>query len=80
MQLVRKDMNVNDVCLFVMMVLNATFNTISAISELELTISVVICTDCIGSCKSNYHTITTTMALKVNENGRLSIIAREHKL
>ena len=80
MQLVRKDMNVNDVCLFVMMVFNATFNTISAISGLELTISVVICTDCIGSCKSNYHTITTTMALKVNENGRLSIIARKHKL
>ena len=22
----------------------------------------VVCTDCIGSCKSNYHTITTTMA------------------
>ena len=26
----------------------------------ELTTSVVIGTDCIGSCKSNYHTITTT--------------------
>ena len=26
----------------------------------ELTILVVICTDCIYSCKSNYHTITTT--------------------
>ena len=25
----------------------------------ELTTSVVICTDCIASCKSNYHTITT---------------------
>ena len=24
---------------------------------------VVICTDCTGSCKSNYHTITTTTAL-----------------
>ena len=32
------------------MVLNATFNYISVIS----------C--CIGSCKSNYHTITTTTA------------------
>jgi hypothetical protein len=28
----------------------------------ELTTSVVISTDCIGSCKSNYHTITTTTA------------------
>jgi hypothetical protein len=26
----------------------------------ELTTLVVIGTDCIGSCKSNYHTITTT--------------------
>jgi hypothetical protein len=30
--------------------------------EFELTTLVVIGTDCIGSCKSNYHTITTTMA------------------
>ena len=29
-------------------------------SRFELTTSVVIGTDCIGSCKSNYHTITTT--------------------
>ena len=29
-------------------------------SRFELTTSVVICTDCIGSCKSNYHTNTTT--------------------
>jgi hypothetical protein len=29
-------------------------------SRLELTTSVVIGTDCIGSCKSNYHTITAT--------------------
>ena len=28
----------------------------------ELTTSVVIVTDCIATCKSNYHTITTTMA------------------
>ena len=28
----------------------------------ELTASVVIDTDCIGSCKSNYHTIRATMA------------------
>ena len=29
----------------------------------ELTTSVVIGTDCIGSCKSNYHTLTVTTAL-----------------
>jgi len=28
----------------------------------ELTTSVVIDNECIGSCKSNYHTITTTKA------------------
>jgi hypothetical protein len=31
-------------------------------SRFELTTLVVIGTDCIGSCKSNYHTITTTTA------------------
>jgi len=31
-------------------------------SRFELTTSVVIGTDCIDSCKSNYHTITATMA------------------
>ena len=31
-------------------------------SKFELTTSVVIGTDCIGSCKSNYHTITATTA------------------
>jgi hypothetical protein len=31
-------------------------------AEFELTTSVVKGTDCIGSCKSNYHTITTTTA------------------
>jgi len=34
-------------------------------AELELTSLVVIGTDCIGSCKSNYHTITTMMAPSV---------------
>ena len=29
-------------------------------SRFELTTSVVICTDCICSCKSNYHTTTAT--------------------
>jgi hypothetical protein len=32
----------------------------------ELTTLVVIGTDCIGNCKSNYHTITTKMALQWN--------------
>ena len=32
----------------------------SSWQRFKLTISAVICTDCIGSCKSNYHTITTT--------------------
>jgi hypothetical protein len=31
-------------------------------SRFELTTSVLIGTDCIGSCKYNYHTITTTTA------------------
>jgi hypothetical protein len=32
-------------------------------SRFQLTTLVVICTDCIGSCKSNYHTITTQIAI-----------------
>jgi len=32
----------------------------SSWSRVELTTSVVIGTDCIGSCKYNYHTITAT--------------------
>ena len=35
-------------------------------SRFELTTSVVIGTDCIGSCKSNYHTITTMTVLYWN--------------
>jgi hypothetical protein len=35
----------------------------SSWSRFKLTILVVIGTDCIGSCKCNYHTTTTTMAL-----------------
>jgi hypothetical protein len=39
-----------------------------------LTTSVVIGTDCIGSCRSNYHTITATTVpdIEVNEHERLS--------
>ena len=36
----------------------------SVISRFELT-SVVIASDCIGSCKSNYHSITATTAPKI---------------
>ena len=35
---------------------------ISPWSRFELTTSVMIGTECIGSCKSNYHTMTTTTA------------------
>ena len=35
-------------------------------SRFELTTSVVICTACIGSCKSYYHTITTMPVLIYN--------------
>jgi hypothetical protein len=35
-------------------------------ARFELTTSVVIGTDCIGSCKSNYHTITVTTAPYIN--------------
>jgi hypothetical protein len=35
-------------------------------SGIQLTTLVVIGTDCTGSCKSNYHTITTTMAPNKN--------------
>ena len=34
-----------------------------ALAGFELTTLVVIGIDCIGSCKSNYHTITTTAAI-----------------
>ena len=39
-------------------------------TRFELTILVVICTDCTDSCKSNYHKITTTKALSyiLNKN------------
>jgi hypothetical protein len=50
------------------------FNTLSIIFQLygdsvllvEVTTLVVIGTDCIGSFKSNYHTIRTTTALNHN--------------
>ena len=33
----------------------------NVVSRFELTKSVVVDTDCTDSCKSNYHTMTTTM-------------------
>jgi hypothetical protein len=40
----------------------------------ELTTSVMISTDCIDSCKSNYHTITTT-----TENSFKSVNSNQYK-
>jgi hypothetical protein len=37
---------------------------LSPLAIFELTTLVVTGTECIGSCKSNYHTITTTTVLK----------------
>jgi hypothetical protein len=37
-------------------------DVVSPERELELTMLLVIGTDCIGSCTSNYHTIMTTTA------------------
>jgi hypothetical protein len=44
-------------------------------SRIELTTSVVLGTDSIGSCKSNYHTITATMPpLEVISNWRTFLL------
>ena len=45
-------------------------------SRFELTTLVMIGTDCIGSCKSNYHTITATTAPKHPSNGWTHIYQR----
>jgi len=74
----------NDIAENWFMVFNATFNNISAISwrytspwtGFELTTLVVIGTDCIGSCKSNYHTTTTAPSLQIDVwriNGRTNV-------
>ena len=41
---------------------------LSSVTGFQLTTLVVICTDCISSCKSTYHTITTTTAPILNIN------------
>jgi hypothetical protein len=48
--------------------LKMTLNTITITINSKLTTLVVIGTDCIGSSKSNYHTITTKMASDGIEN------------
>jgi hypothetical protein len=54
-------------------------------SRFELTTSVVIGTDCIGSCKSNYHAITATTAplmclLKILYHGLNNLWWRQNNL
>ena len=56
-------------------------------TRFELTTSVVIDTDCIGSCKSYYHMIATMTAhilnkkdMNVNEQERLSYFTLRHKI
>ena len=51
----------------------------SSWSRLEFTTSVVIDTDSIGSCKSNYHTIMTTTATMGDKGGFILYIADEGK-
>jgi hypothetical protein len=43
---------------------------ISPCTGFELTTLMVIGTDCTGSCKSNYDTMTTTAALHLSKKGR----------
>ena len=45
---------------------NIVSSTLRKIMRFELTTFVVIGTNCTGSCKSNYHAITTTTAPSVN--------------
>ena len=47
-------------------------------SRFELTTWVVICIDCIGSCKSNYHTITATTTPWIFRNYSSKLLCRYH--
>jgi hypothetical protein len=49
-------------------------------SKFELTTSVMIGTDCIGSCISNYHTITATLAHKWTVVQRASTIKSHRRV
>ena len=44
----------------------------------ELTTLVVVCTDCIGSCKSKYHTTTTGPLQYRNEKYLVHIYKKQH--
>ena len=47
----------------------------------ELTTLVVIGTDCIGSCKSNYLTITTTtVPIQIQHNTNISVIMQDKNI
>ena len=46
-------------------------------SVIEIKTLVVICTDCIGSYKSNYHPITTTTATGIDKSETLAIMATQ---
>ena len=46
---------------------------ISPCTGFELTTLMVIGTDCTGSCKSNYDTMTTTAALHLSKKGRCTL-------
>jgi hypothetical protein len=52
---------------------------ISPCSRFELTTSVVIGTDCIGSCKSNYHTITPRRPLRKDKRTNNHLLNTTHK-
>jgi hypothetical protein len=60
------------------MVFNATFNNISVILWQSVLMveetSVVIGTDCIGSCKSDYHTITAMAAPPTSLNPSFPLV------
>jgi hypothetical protein len=45
----------------------------SPLSRFELTTSVVIGTDCKGSCKSNFHTITATALLNKQMLSKIAV-------
>jgi hypothetical protein len=49
-----------------------------AMKEFELTTLVVIGTGCIGSCKSNFHTITTSPYVFVDKKYKMAMTARHN--
>ena len=53
---------------------------ISLCSRFELTTSVVIVTDCIGSCKKNYHTITAITVPNPQSHGWIICLISRYNL